>query len=402
MIKLQVNESFLDFLSASNIFQRRYNAAKVDESFSVNRLKLGEFVTFDESVSLEEFSTFGSGNVFYSAGAFSSLMSPMALGSSVGRYTCLAVGLKQVGFRHPIESVGMSSAFFSFDREYIHSYFDRYESEYGSVAKERVPTPQPQRQPVIVGNDVWIGANVTLFGGVTIGDGAVIASNSVVTKDVMPYSIVAGVPAIHRKWRFPESLREGLVASSWWDYELGDMYNEGLNFSDPARFLDQFQHKKHSIRKLDIKQVPLLHYSIFGESFDKWLNKNVLVDHQNKVLFVRKELDNFSLVTASPKKAVSDDLLPILVKECVNGNFLYVEKLGYIDINHDYSVVIYKDSYGIQSTKVVYLEDKSKACISLNNKYLSPQITEGYKLKPYIKEWETFLLPLHYRTPEQT
>ena len=401
MIKLQVDESFLDFLSAYNIFQRRYNAKDVGKSSYVNRLKPGEFVTFQEDISLEEFSTFGFGNVFYSAGAFSSLMSPMALGSSVGRYTCLAVGLKQAGFRHPVESVGMSSAFFSFNREYIHSYFDRYERENGSVVKNPVPIPQPQRKPVIVGNDVWIGANVTLFGGVTIGDGAVIASNSVVTKDVMPYSIVAGVPAVHRKWRFSESIRESLVASSWWTYELGDMYNEGLNFSDPARFLDQLQHKKNNLRKLNIKQVPLLHYSIFGESFDKWLNKNVLVDHQNKALFIKKNLDNFSLITVSPKKAVSDDLLPVLVKECTNGNFLYVEKLGYVDINHDFSVVLHRESYEVQSTKVIFLEDKSKVCISVNNEYLSPQKSEGYKLRPHIKEWETFLLPLYFKSTEK-
>lgn len=47
----------------------------------------------------------------------------------------------------------------------------------------------------IIGNDVWIGNDVVLKGGIAIGDGAVIAANSVVTKDVPPYAIVAGVPA---------------------------------------------------------------------------------------------------------------------------------------------------------------------------------------------------------------
>jgi len=49
--------------------------------------------------------------------------------------------------------------------------------------------------PIIIGNDVWIGANVTITDGVRIGDGAVIGAGSVVTKDVDPYTIVAGVPA---------------------------------------------------------------------------------------------------------------------------------------------------------------------------------------------------------------
>ena len=46
-----------------------------------------------------------------------------------------------------------------------------------------------------IGNDVWIGANATILDGVSIGNGAIIAAGSVVTKDVMPYTIFAGVPA---------------------------------------------------------------------------------------------------------------------------------------------------------------------------------------------------------------
>lgn len=50
-------------------------------------------------------------------------------------------------------------------------------------------------QKVIIGNDVWIGANCTIVAGVKIGEGAVIAAGSVVTKDVLPYTIVGGIPA---------------------------------------------------------------------------------------------------------------------------------------------------------------------------------------------------------------
>lgn len=49
--------------------------------------------------------------------------------------------------------------------------------------------------PVIIGKNVWIGDKATILGGVTIGNGAVIAANSVVTKDVPPYSVVGGIPA---------------------------------------------------------------------------------------------------------------------------------------------------------------------------------------------------------------
>lgn len=49
--------------------------------------------------------------------------------------------------------------------------------------------------PVTIGNNVWIGDKATILPGVTIGDGAVVAANSVVTKDIPPYSVAAGNPA---------------------------------------------------------------------------------------------------------------------------------------------------------------------------------------------------------------
>ncbi|WP_418981656.1 acyltransferase [Alistipes sp.] len=58
---------------------------------------------------------------------------------------------------------------------------------------------------VIVEDDVWVGANVTILKGVTIGRGSVIAAGAVVTKSCPPYSIIGGVPARILKYRFSES-----------------------------------------------------------------------------------------------------------------------------------------------------------------------------------------------------
>lgn len=66
------------------------------------------------------------------------------------------------------------------------------------VARNGVPMidqPTTTRGPVIVGDDVWLGAGVRVMDGVTIGTGAVVGSGAVVTKDVPEYAIVAGVPA---------------------------------------------------------------------------------------------------------------------------------------------------------------------------------------------------------------
>lgn len=61
------------------------------------------------------------------------------------------------------------------------------------------------KKKIIIENDVWIGANVTILPGVTVRKGAVVGAGSVVTKDVDSYSIFAGVPAKKLRDRFPES-----------------------------------------------------------------------------------------------------------------------------------------------------------------------------------------------------
>jgi acetyltransferase-like isoleucine patch superfamily enzyme len=58
-----------------------------------------------------------------------------------------------------------------------------------------VEQPVPPKLGVTVGDDVWIGCNAVVLPGVAIGTGAVVAAGSVVTGDVAPYCIVAGVPA---------------------------------------------------------------------------------------------------------------------------------------------------------------------------------------------------------------
>jgi maltose O-acetyltransferase len=83
-----------------------------------------------------------------------------------------------------------------------HSYTNpkvpiKYQGEYGA--------------PITIEDDVWIGANVSILPGITVGRGAIVGANSVVTKSIIPYSIVGGVPAKHIKYRFNKKNR--LIAS---------------------------------------------------------------------------------------------------------------------------------------------------------------------------------------------
>jgi acetyltransferase-like isoleucine patch superfamily enzyme len=75
-------------------------------------------------------------------------------------------------------------------------------------------------RPVTVGNNVWIGDRATILSGVNVGNGAVIGACSVVTKDVPPFSVVAGVPARVIRRRFSNAVIKKLLEIRWWDWSV--------------------------------------------------------------------------------------------------------------------------------------------------------------------------------------
>lgn len=246
-LSISWSELFREHARVLNFSQNR-SGMNGRYSLPTERWREGEEVEFASEVVIESDTTVGFGNVLYTIGSFSSVVSPLQAGSTVGRYVSVGPGGSLARFRHPVEAVSTSSATFNFGRENVAPYFERYERDNQPVSKVAVPTPQPQQAPVWIGNDVWIGANVTLSGGVRIGDGAIVAGGSVVTRDIEPYSVVAGVPAVHRKWRFPDRVRSELLESRWWDLELGDMYALKLDFSDPNRFLSRLREVRAHLR----------------------------------------------------------------------------------------------------------------------------------------------------------
>lgn len=76
----------------------------------------------------------------------------------------------------------------------------------------------PFKGDTIVGNDVWIGQNVTVMPGVHIGDGSIIAANSVVTKDIPEFHVAGGNPCKVIKKRFDDDLIIHLLNIKWWDW----------------------------------------------------------------------------------------------------------------------------------------------------------------------------------------
>lgn len=97
-------------------------------------------------------------------------------------------------------------------------------SDYWHTAKEIQGHPM-SKGDVIIGNDVWIGYGATILSGIKIGDGAVIGAESVITKDVPPYTIVAGNPATIIRKRFKNSEIKKLLDLKWWDWDESKILN---------------------------------------------------------------------------------------------------------------------------------------------------------------------------------
>ncbi|WP_246045280.1 CatB-related O-acetyltransferase [Rubellimicrobium roseum] len=106
------------------------------------------------------------------------------------------------------------------DRPVLHPFF--YNSRLGFLSRDTIPADADN--PLTIGHDVWIGDRVTILSGCKrIGNGAVIAAGAVVTKDVAPYTIVAGVPARPLRKRLDDETIARLENSRWWEEPLSEL-----------------------------------------------------------------------------------------------------------------------------------------------------------------------------------
>ena len=95
-------------------------------------------------------------------------------------------------------------------------------------------------QPVELGHDVWIGHGAVVLPGVEIGTGAVIGAGSVVTRDVEPYTVVAGVPAALIRRRFDPETAARIKATEWWEWDHEVLADRLTAFRDLESFLNQY------------------------------------------------------------------------------------------------------------------------------------------------------------------
>ncbi len=167
-------------------------------------------------------------------GAFTYFHSGVSmLCESIGRYCSVAGGFRVGDHEHPIDWLSTNPFQYNDERFAFHPA--------GRATRIPEESCDFRGQSPIIGNDVWIGARVSILRGVTVGDGAILASGAVVAKDVPPYAIVGGVPAKVIRYRFDDATIDRLQQVRWWRFSPEQL--DGIDFTDVHAALDEIERR---------------------------------------------------------------------------------------------------------------------------------------------------------------
>lgn len=151
--------------------------------------------------------------------------------AEIGKFSNIASFVRVGATDHPLETAS------------LHHFLYRSGDYWEDAARDEGWFAARAARQTRIGHDTWIGHAAQIKPEVSIGHGAVVASGAVVTKDVAPYTIVAGVPAGVVRARQPRDIAERLIALAWWDWDHARLRAALEDFRAlPARaFLERYE-----------------------------------------------------------------------------------------------------------------------------------------------------------------
>lgn len=201
-----------------------------------SHLKLGKGALILDRVSrFEGYNRIGENSSFHGKMGYCSYIGKNChLHATVGKYCCISDRVRTVSGTHPSHTfVSVHPAFYSTKKQCGCTYVN------DDCFDEILRDPVAGRTTVYIGNDVWIGCDVTLIGGIQIGDGAIIAAGAVVTHNVEPYTVVGGVPAKPIRKRFAQEQIQYLQKFRWWDREIPWLEKHHGDFQNIESFIEK-------------------------------------------------------------------------------------------------------------------------------------------------------------------
>jgi len=152
----------------------------------------------------------------------------------IGRYCSIGSSVRIIFGKHPTNIfVSTHPAFFSKSKPTFFTYI--------STQKFKEIDVSCNDFAVEIGNDVWMGENVSIMSGIKIGDGAIVGSNALVTKNIEPYTINIGIPSQSIKKRFTNEQIIFLLNYKWWNKDLEWIKNNAELFDDIEKFKSEVQ-----------------------------------------------------------------------------------------------------------------------------------------------------------------
>ncbi|WP_136441315.1 chloramphenicol acetyltransferase [Pacificoceanicola onchidii] len=124
----------------------------------------------------------------------------------IGKFSNIAAFSRIGATDHPLDTAA------------CHHFLYRSDDYWDDAVRDEAFFDRRASRTAYIGHDTWIGAGAMIKPEVTLGHGAVVASGAVVTRDVDPYTIVAGTPAKPLRLRQPRPIADRLMALAWWDW----------------------------------------------------------------------------------------------------------------------------------------------------------------------------------------